>query len=449
MAKPLTAAAVAKLKADSSRRVEVPDGLLPGLYLVVQPSGAKSWCARYRAAGQPRKLTLGTYPALDLGAARDAARDAFRRAQKGEDPAGEKQAAKRGARERGEAERNVFDAVARQFLDRYAKPKNRSWRETARLLGLVHDPAKLDQADKPQSFIANEGGLAERWGKRRLQDIARRDIIEVLDEIVDRGAPIAANRTLAALRKLFAWIVDRGILVASPAAGVKPPSAESSRDRVLSDDELRAIWMAADEMAWPFGRLVQALILTGQRRDEVCKMTDRELSLMNKLWSIARERVKNNQAQDVPLSAASIRLFEGLPNIKGESGYIFTTNGRTPVSGFSKAKDRLHELALKHLRKQAEERGEDQSKVTLPPWRLHDIRRTVASGMARLGINLPIIEKVLNHTSGSFGGIVGVYQRHSFADEKRAALESWGRFVTALVEEDPNDNIVALRIMGR
>jgi integrase len=149
--------------------------------------------------------------------------------------------------------------------------------------------------------------------------------------------------------------------------------------------------------------------------------------------------VKTNAAHEVPLSAAALSILEPLPHITGRSGYVFTTTGRTPVSGFSRAKASLDKAMLAIAREEVDEA------VEIPHWRLHDLRRTAASGMARLGINLPVIEKVLNHTSGSFAGIVGVYQRHSFADEKRKALEAWGRFLDRLHSEHARSDVVVLR----
>jgi integrase len=198
---------------------------------------------------------------------------------------------------------------------------------------------------------------------------------------------------------------------------------------VLTDDELKALWKAAGELGWPFGDIVRLLILTGQRRDEVGEMGWPELALEQRLWTLPRGRVKNDNGHEVPLSAPAIEVIEKLPRVKG-CPFVFSTTGETPVSGWGKGKDRLDEAA-----------GFDD-------WRLHDLRRTVASGMARLGIALPVIEKVLNHSSGSFRGIVGVYQRHSFADEKRAALEAWGRFVEQLVSGTP-PNVIPLREAAR
>jgi integrase len=242
-------------------------------------------------------------------------------------------------------------------------------------------------------------------------------VLEILDRVVDGGAPIAANRVLAAVRKLLNWAVARDILQSSPCAGVKPPAAERARDRVLSDDELRLVWQAADKMGGTFGPLVKLLALTGQRRDEVAGLRHGELDLDARLWTLPPARTKNNQPHEVPLSAAALAVLESVPRVAG-SPFVFTTNGgASPASGYSKGKRRLDALLPPDM----------------PPWRLHDLRRTCASGMARLGINLPVIEKVLNHSSGSFAGIVGVYQKHSFADEKCAALEAWGRHVESLV----------------
>jgi integrase len=217
-------------------------------------------------------------------------------------------------------------------------------------------------------------------------------------------------------------------LLPPPCAGVKPPTAERARDRVLSDEELRLVWQAADKLGGAFAPLVKLLALTGQRRDEVARMRWEEVGIENRLWTLPAERTKNNQPHEVPLSNAALAILEKVPRVK-ESPFVLTTNGgASPASGYSKNKRRLDALLP----------------LDMPPWRLHDLRRTCASGMARLGINLPVIEKVLNHASGSFAGIVGVYQRHSFADEKRAALEAWGRHVEGLISGKPAGKVVRL-----
>jgi integrase len=396
---------------------------MPGLYLLVQPSGAKSWCVRYRYHGHSRKFTIGTWPTFDLRAARRLARQALQCVELGGDPAREKKLFRR----RDAVARDDFESIARLFIERHAKPNNRRWEQVARCLGLISSKGK------PRALEAVKGGLVAKWGARKVGDIRRGDIIMLIDDIATRGrgtrgrgAPMMANRMLAQLRKLFNWAIDRDLVAENPCVRV-PRARATSRDRVLTDDELKAIWHAAGTMGWPFGSIVQLLILTGQRRAEVAGMQWTELSLEKQLWTLPRERVKNNSTHEVPLSEAALEVIQKVPRLKG-ADYLFSTTGRNPVSGFSNAKDRLDEVA------------------GVSKWRFHDIRRTVASGMARLSIALPVIEKVLNHRSGTFAGIVGVYQRHSFADEKRAALDAWARFVTTLVSDKPADNVVALRV---
>jgi len=412
MAKALTVRTIDTLATPEARR-EVPDGLLRGLYLVLQPSGARSWAVRYRnRAGTPRKHTLGTYPAIDLRSARELAQQALIEVAKGSDPAADRKAARTGAKV--PTDRDLVEKVAEQFVERYAKANTKSWPEAKRIL------------DKE---------VVAHWRGRHLGAIGRADVHELLDGVVDRGSPVMANRVLAALRKLCAWSVDRGIITASPCTGIKAPTAERSRDRVLSDDELRGVWTACDAIGWPFGALVKLLLLTGQRRDEVGRMRWSELDLGGKTWTLPRERAKNGVAHTVPLSEPVLTILAALPRIASAKGedYVFTVTGKTAVSGFSNAKERIDALL-------AASHGEP-----VPAWVFHDLRRTAATGMARLGTALPVVERVLNHVSGSFGGIVGVYQKHGFADEKRHALTAWGAFVERFVSAEPGANVVALQ----
>jgi len=282
-----------------------------------------------------------------------------------------------------------------------------------------------------------------RWRDRTIQEVTRREVLELLDSIADRGAPIMANRTLATVRRMFGWCVERDILPMSPCIGVKPPGAERSRDRILSDDELRFVWYACDGIGWPFGPLTKILLLTGQRRDEVAEMCWSEVDFEKKVWVIPRERMKNDVAHEVPLSDAAVSLIRNLPRIQSRSGLVFTTTGESAVGGFSRAKDRLDTAVLQLMRKDAIARPAVSGNIYAPSrWTFHDLRRTCASGMARLGVNLPVIEKILNHTSGSFGEIAGIFQRHSFAEEKRAALETWGRFIMRLVSGESTPTMI-------
>jgi integrase len=386
----LTVKTVEAMRPGADRR-EIPDGHMPSLYLIVQPSGARSWAVRYRHHGQSRKHTLGSYPAIDLKAARALAGKALRAVAEGRDPGREKFLART-------AKADSVDHVVEEFLERHVRRSNR-----------------------PRTVQGTERLLRQHvlphWRGRLMHEITRRDVLDILDRVVDGGAPIAANRVHAAVRKFFNWAVARDILAASPCAGVKPPTAERARDRVLSDVELRFVWQATDKLSGTFGPLVKLLALTGQRRDEVARMRWDELDLDARLWTLPAERTKNSKPHEIPLSNAALAALQNVPNIAG-SPFVFATNGgASPVSGYSDGKRRLDALLP----------------ADMPAWRLHDLRRTCASGLARLGINLPVIEKVLNHSSGSFAGIVGVYQKHSFADEKRQALEAWGRHVDSLV----------------
>jgi integrase len=214
---------------------------------------------------------------------------------------------------------------------------------------------------------------------------------------------------------------------------VEPPASENSRDRILTDDELRLVWNAADSEGWPFGPILKVMILTGQREGEVAGMRWRELDLEGKLWTLPARRVKNDELHTVPLPDAAVEIIKGLPHIKTSEGFVFASRRGAAVTGFSRAKDRIDEATTKAT----------QGKP-LPAWVLHDLRRTVASGMARLGIQLPVIEKVLNHKSGTFRGIVGVYQRHTYEPEKCAALGAWASHVESVVSGKPRDDIVPI-----
>jgi integrase len=185
-----------------------------------------------------------------------------------------------------------------------------------------------------------------------------------------------------------------------------------SRDRVLSDDELAPVWCAACAMPAPFGSAIRLLILTGARREEIGRLTWKEIQ--GDTIRLTGERTKTDTAHAIPLSECARNILGAVPRI-GRARFVFTTTGETPVSGWSKAKSAL-----------------DVRTGALPGWRIHDLRRTIATGLQRLGFKLEIIEAVLGHTSGSRAGIVGVYQRHSFIEEKREALEAWSRYVTLL-----------------
>ncbi len=406
MPAPLTARSVELARADPAKRREIPDGALPGLYLVVQPSGSKSWATRYRFAGASKKLTLGPYPLLSLADARAAARAALQAVGRGQDPARDK-----AAKDPGGVARQTFGAIAAEYIQRHARAHHRTWSETERLL------LRADLA---------------AWRDRDLHTIGRRDVLDVIDTIIDRGSAIQANRLLTRLKPFFHWAVARGILDASPTAGLRPPAPETARDRVLTDAELTALWRAAAGLGYPFGTAVHLLILTGARRSEVLEAEWPEIDLGGRLWTIPRA-LEDRCGPSGPAVRACPRPPRRLPRIGDPaSPFLFTTTGQSPFSGVSKVLERLNARAADIMPD-----GEP-----LKPWRLHDLRRTFASGCARLGVPVHVVEKALNHTGGTFGGIVGVYQRHEFLDERRHAMEVWAAHVLRLVAPMPSQVVV-------
>ncbi len=407
----LTQAAVDRLAPPKTGRVEYFDSHLPGFGLRVSDSGAKSWVVLYRI-GTParlRRFTIGTlaiHPKVDQ--ARDQARAILQGVARGIDPAEVKAA---------EPARAVdtIRTVAAQFIDRYARPKNRSWEGT-------------------QSILDRQ--IVSRWGEREAASITRRDMLDLLDELVDKGNPIAANRALAAARKMFNWAVERDILETSPAANVKAPGKETERDRVLSDEEVTKLWKAAEKTGGIPGGFFKTLILTAQRRDEVATMRWADLDLEAKVWTIPREDTKGDRAHEVPLSPPTIEVLTALPRT-GE--YVFsrirprkvsveekTKPKHRPVSGYSKMKATIAKAA------------------GFNDWRIHDFRRTAGTGMARAGIAVSTISRVLNHKEG---GVTKIYNRYSYLDEKRHALETWARKVESLIQPQAS-NVVELKVAG-
>jgi len=430
MAKALTAAAVAKFRAGKDRR-EISDGT-SGLRLVIQPSGAKSWAMRFRRPnGKSAKLTLGTCDDngsegaqepvigghLSLAAARRLAAETRRQLALGRDPAATYLAEKQRLRAVAiETSANVFSAAARDFIEQYARKKVRRWKEQARLLGL--QPADLTLVPK---------GLAERWRDRPIAEIDGHDIHSIVDETRRMGAPGLERRSegvtesrgraiFAVLSILFRWLVQHRRIDRNPCAGVHRPAAASARDRVLSDTEIVKFWAAADSVGEPFGPLLKLLLLTGCRLNEVAGMRRTELSEDGATWDIPGARTKNRRPHRVPLAPLAQKI---LADVTGKGELVFTTNGRTPVSGWSKLKKRL------------------DAAMGIPAWRLHDVRRTTATGMAEIGIPPHIVEATLNHISGAKAGVAGVYNRAAYLPERKAALERWAKHVAGLVAGKP------------
>jgi integrase len=396
----LTAIAVENIKPGPRRR-EIPDSGCQGLYLVVQPSGRKSWAVRYRFQGTPRKLTLDG--ALTLATARKAATDALHVLERGHDPA----AAKKSAKVRAElAAANTLRAVAESYL--------------------VYEERK--PADKRLRTIEQRRATFERLifpvlGGRPIADIRRSEIVKLLDHVeAERGGRMA-DEVLGVLRILFDWHARRDDDFRSPIVkGLqRTRPIERMRNRVLSDDELARVWIAADGMG-VFGRYVQFMLLTATRRNEAARMTYSELANGGD-WLIPASRYKNKLDHLVPLSKAAQALLAKVPRIV-DCDYVFSTDGKHAVANFANLKMRLDAAS------------------SVSGWRLHDLRRTARSLMSAAAVNPDHAERCLGH---ALLGIRKTYDRYEFRAEKLAAFEALAARINQIANPPDGSNVVKLR----
>ena len=389
-------------------RAEYPDAACPGLHLVVQPTGTRSWAFRFRRRTDRKnvKLTLGKAGdgGLSLAAARHAAAAHRHRLEQGAVLVTPVTAVTPQSVRTGD---KVETAVA-SFLELHVRRKNRisTARVTENIFNRIIVPA---------------------WRNRTIDSIRRRDIIDLVEDVAASGRGYHANRTCAVLSKFFAWLVARDALTFSPVTGVERPHKEKIRSRVLTDDELRVLWLACGHEG-ASGEAIRLMILTGARRGEVGEMSRREVDQDHQLWNLPAERTKNGRPHTIPLSTQAWTLIEARPRFAG-CDFVFTIDGKRVVNNWDEVKHRISAKAG----------------ITASSWRLHDLRRTCASGMQKLGIQVPVIEKALNHISGTFRGIVGVYQTHDYADEVCIALQRWADRVDEIVGGKPA-KVVKLRV---
>jgi integrase len=383
------------------------DDKLPGFGLYVGTSGARSYFLEYRPGRgrgvHKRRISIGKHGApWTPQTAREKAIEYLGVVRDGRDPLAEREATQHGP----DPERLV-STVVDEWLKR-DQAGNRSRNEVERVMRREVLPV---------------------WGSQPIEAIRKRDIIALIDGIADRGAKIMANRTLAHVKRLFRWAAARDIIESDPAAHVEKPAPETRRDRVLADDELGTIWGAAGARGFPFGPAVQLLILTAARREEIFGLSWREVDLDSAAIRLPAERAKTKEGRIIPLSQVALSVLDELPRFAGGE-FVFGQGGQAPFANVGRAKARLDGLI-------AEAEGEP-----MPAWRLHDIRRTVATGLQRLGTRLEVIEAVLGHVSGSRTGVVGIYQRYRFEDEARAALTAWGQYVIQLVGPERTGSVV-------
>ena len=355
----------------------------PGFGVKVTPKGRKVFVVLYRTAGagsRLRKYTIGPYGRVTLNQARVTAQKVFAAKLDGRDLAAEK----KDSRRRMVADR--VDDLLEAFIAQHIS-QNRSAPEISRLL-------------------RREIGSA--WGSRSIHEISKRDVIDAVSAVEQRGAPVAANKALKSIKTFLRWCVGRAVLDRSPADGVPLPAKEVTRDRVLNDDELARVIAAARQIGGPYGGIVELLALTGQRREEVARCTWDEIDLGMRSWKLSSARTKNAKAHEVYLSDQAVAVLGRVDKI---GALVFSHSGNVPFQDFSVAKRELDQLS------------------GVAGWRLHDLRRTCVSGMARLGIAPHVADKVLNHQGGTISGVAAVYQRHNFLAERKKALEMWGAHV--------------------
>jgi integrase len=412
--------------APGGQRTIVWDALMPGLAVRVSGKGKRSFYAvrRRRGAKQISWVLLGHYPVVTLAEARAKAREALTALAEGQDPAALAEAKRRAAAE-AEAKRRAgtFEATAEEFIKRHA--------------------AGLRSGKGTAGIVRHE--LIRAWRDRPISEITRRDVIALVEAILDRGGdkpapgtrrkaggPYAARHALSAARKLFNWAVGRDLLAASPCDRVKAAEihgAPAERDRVLSDGELRKVWAAAEATPYPYGPLVRVLLLTGQRRDEIAGAPWAEVDLDRALLTIGRERMKQKTAHTVALTPAVVEILSGLPRFAAGDFIFSGQTGARPFSGFSKAKGRL-----------------DRAIGEIAPFTLHDLRRTVRTRLAELGVTPFVGELVIGHTQK---GVHAVYDLHRYEEEKREALERWERRLLSIVGEPAAPNVVPMPARAR
>lgn len=428
----LTDARIRALTQNSARkrRPELRDALVPGL-IVVAHKTRKSFAlhSRFPGSSNPTRRNIGEVGALSIDQARQIARDWIELVRRGIDPAVEKAAREAEQRKAREAEElrdeRRFQVVAETYLARKV--------------------SKQRQRDAVERVVRNV--LIEVWGDRQLSEITKRDVVRLVEEIADR-APVYAHSVFSIARRLFNWAVDRDLygLELSPCDRIRISNllgeVRQPRQRVLSDDEILCFWKATGRLGYPWKPFFRLLLLTGTRRNEAAEARLGEFG--NGRWTIPGERFKSGYSHLVPLSADAQALIASVQRFK-KGDYLFSFSfGVTPVKKFSIAKKQLDKLMLSYLRALTRLRGEDPSRVTLPPFIIHDLRRVVRTKMAALGIRDNIAEMCVGHAKR---GLQRVYDQHAYEDEMRHAFETWGIELQRIVQRKPRgDNVVPLRI---
>ena len=361
--------------AGSKQPNKLYDKTIPAFAAFKYSTRRVTWNLAFRVNGDLKTKMLGTYPTLSIGDARKKAHQILNAAFDGKDLA---------AVQRDQAKKPSFGKVAEEYLEKHAKPNKRRPEEDERLIKKELLPA---------------------WKRKRAHEIKRRDVVELLNGIVKRGAPIQANRVMSLISKIFNWGIGQDIVDYNPCTQVKKPAKENRRERVLSDEEVRQIWRAFEKQNDRIGSLLKLRLLTAQRGGEIESMAWKDLDLKSGWWTIPGEIAKNGQSHRVPLTPYALLLLKQLQPT-GDDVWVFpspTVEGQH-IFSVQKAAIRVKKLS------------------GVGDFVLHDLRRTAASYMASLGVGTHVISKILNHVEP---GVTAVYNRYSYDAEKRAALEVW------------------------
>ena len=396
--------------AKAGERYEVRDAMTPGLVVRVTDKGTKTFAlvARYPGSSNPTRRALGEYGAIGLAEARTKARCWLLLIERGIDPKIEAE------RDRLTEQRKMadsFEAVAERFFARKLKTQRR---------GHV-----------VERIVRNE--LLPAWGSRPVADISHRDVREVVERVVDRGAATYAHNVLDAANGVLNFAAAQDLVEHNPCRLLKRVDLigrKRHRQRVLSDIELRALWRASGRLGYPFGPMYRLLLLTGCRLDEAAGTQWGEFDLAAKLWTIPAARFKSDAEHIVPLSDDAIAVLDTLPRFKMGNYLFSSTFGKTPINGFSKAKERLDARMLRTLRALARTRGDDPQNVTIDNFVIHDLRRTCRTRLSALKVQDHVAEMVIGHGRK---GIARVYDQHRYISEMREALDKWAVSLRAIV----------------
>lgn len=389
----------------TGRRVDLPDEQVPGLALRVTPAGAKTWAVRYRVgggrAGRLRRLTLGTYPRMKLQKARKEAMAALRAVDGGADPATEKRTQRLG---------ETVGDLAKDYIEKYAKKFKKSWPDDDRMLNAEVLP---------------------HWKARKVRELTRRDVRQLIEAIAERGSPITANRCLALVRKMLNFAIEQDWIEANVASLIQRPGQERSRDRVLNDDEIRMVWEACADERPAMCALMRLRLVTAQRGGELASITWNEI---DGAWLTLRAAAtKNKRAHRVYLTKLAREILATVPRVHDEWVFAGRTD-RAPMGDAKKAGSRIGARVLEALQA-------DDATVETFDFRAHDLRRTAATRMAESGIAQSTIAKVLNHAEGG-PRATQVYNRYEYDREKQVALETWSRDLRRILSRLPKSSTV-------